>query len=51
MQKFFIKWFYKIKPLKKRMDIIYKYEIGLSQFLMNYSYLCNSIFPNNKKKN
>ena len=50
MQKFFIKWFYKIKPLKKRMDIIYKYEIGLSKFLMNYSYKCNSIFPNTKKK-
>ena len=50
MQEFFINWFYKIKPLKKRMNIIYKYEIGLSQFLMNQHYKCNSIFPNTKKK-
>jgi rhamnosyltransferase len=49
-QKFFLNWFYKMKPLKKRMNIIYKYEIGLSQFLMNHYYKCNSIFPNTKKK-
>jgi rhamnosyltransferase len=47
---FFIKWVNKIKPLKKRMDIVNKYEIGLSRFLINHGYRCNSIFPNKKRK-
>lgn len=50
LKDFFIKWVNKIKPLKKRMDIVNKYEIGLSRFLISRGYSCNSIFPNKKRK-